>query len=737
MLKLCKLITNPAWRMLQFGCISYVHINSAERSKLDAKSNKCVFVGYGGDEFGYRFWDYENWKIIRSRDVIFNENVMYKDRSTIESSSSNIEAETKEFAEFDEISGNDVQISPEAVQEEPGIPELRRSSRIPKPTQRYSSSLHYLLLTDNGEPECYDEVMQVEDSVKWESSMKDEMDSLMSNQTWELAELPPGKKALHNKWIYKIKRRARWEQTLQSNIATEILHLEQLDVKTTFLHGDLEEEIYMRQPEGFIQAGKKNLDLGAAKQILGMRIKRDPKSGTLILSQAEYINKVLSRFNMQDAKPVNTPLGVHFRLSKEQSPKTEEERAHMVKVPYVSAIGSLMYAMVCTGPDIAQAVGVVSRRSTTGYVYTLGGTAVSWVSQLQKIVALSTTEAEYVVVTEANKEMVWLQSFLEELGKKQENNVLWSVMVAHLPNRTDNEIKNHWNTHIKKRLVKLGIDPMTHKPRADASTSQSGSIKNGSNLSHMTQWESVRLETEASQDLGFSASGHSATGYTDGETGCDALKCVDESNQLQEIEETITDIDAWFEDSFKVEYYENAEALTLDAPMGWDGVPDLPNILSSDISTRVGPENKALKSPEAERRTPPHPPQLALNTRATKKDQPFAAKEERPDLEQRESDRQNLGFSHQAYSSIENLDFMAFNHTNARSLELRAASVGYLQIMKCPPWDLIPRPQGLEPCVLPTELDGHFNTKSLRFNQMLQSAAEIDTRQVLFRMAER
>ena len=613
-----------------FGCISYVHIDSNEKSKLDAKSNKCVFVGYGDDEFGYRFWDYENRKIIRSRDVIFNENVMYKDRSIVESSSSSTEAETKEFVEFEEISCNDVQISPEAVQEEPGTPALRRSSRIPRPIQRYSPSLHYLLLSDNGEPECYDQAMQVEDSVKWESAMKDEMDSLMSNQTWELAELPPGKKALHIKWVYRIKEEhdgnKRYKERLVVKgfqqkegvdyneifspvvklttiilvlkiVAAENLHLEQLDVKTAFLHGDLEEELYMWQPEGFIKEDRKNLVcrlkkslyclkqaprqwykkfdsfmsshgftkcqadhccyfkkidnnfiilflyvddmlvvgsnmqeivnlklklskqfemkvLGAAKQILGMRIKRDTNSRTLLLSQDKYINKVLSRFNMQNAKVVSTPLGVHFRLSKEQSPKTEEERAYRAKVLYASAIGSLMYVMVCTRPDIAQAVGAVSRymnnpgklhweavkwilrylrgtmskalcfkggdmvltgyvdtdlagnvdirRSTTGYVYTLGGTAVSWGSQLQKIVALSTTEAEYIAVTEASKEMVWLQSFLEELGKKQEDNVLYcdSQSAIHLANNPSfHSITKHIQLryHFIRSLLEDGI----------------------------------------------------------------------------------------------------------------------------------------------------------------------------------------------------------------------------------------------------------------------------------------
>jgi hypothetical protein len=75
-----------------------------------------------------------------------------------------------------------------------------------------------------------------------------------------------------------------------------------------------------------------------------------------------------------------------------------------------------------------------SRRSTIGYVFTIGGTTVSWISKLQKVVSLSTTEAEYVAATEASKEMIWLQRFMEELGKKQENNRLYcdSESVIHL-----------------------------------------------------------------------------------------------------------------------------------------------------------------------------------------------------------------------------------------------------------------------------------------------------------------
>lgn len=73
----------------------------------------------------------------------------------------------------------------------------------------------------------------------------------------------------------------------------------------------------------------------------------------------------------------------------------------------------------------------------------------------------------------------------------------WSAIATHLPKRTDNEIKNYWNTHLKKRLTKMGIDPVTHKPKNDALLSSDGQSKTAANLSHMAQWESARLEAEA------------------------------------------------------------------------------------------------------------------------------------------------------------------------------------------------------------------------------------------------
>ena len=208
-------------------------------------------------------------------------------------------------------------------------------------------------------------------------------------------------------------------------------------------------------------------DLGEASYILGIKIIRNRQKKEIALSQAGYVDTVLSRFSMENAKKGYLPFRHGIHLSKEMCPKTREEIDEMARIPYASAIGSLMYAMLCTRPDICYAVGIVARyqsnpgqahwtavkgilkylkrtrdyklvyrsdelvpigytdsdfqadrderKSTSGYVFTFGGGAVIWKSVKQKCIADSTMEAEYVAACEAAKEAVWFKNFLVEL----------------------------------------------------------------------------------------------------------------------------------------------------------------------------------------------------------------------------------------------------------------------------------------------------------------------------------
>nr|GEW03182.1 peroxidase 24-like [Tanacetum cinerariifolium] len=180
--------------------------------------------------------------------------------------------------------------------------------------------------------------------------------------------------------------------------------------------------------------------------------------GNLTLSQTDYISKVLKKFNMSSCKPVPTALAPHFKLSSHECPKSEEDKEDMSRVPYSSAVGSLMYVMVCTRLDLAHVVSVVSRymhntgkmhweavkcilrylkgtsniglsfekgraspngvvgyvdsdyagdldarKSLSSYIFSHCGSAISWYSSLQAITALSTTEAEYISSTEEKR----------------------------------------------------------------------------------------------------------------------------------------------------------------------------------------------------------------------------------------------------------------------------------------------------------------------------------------------
>ena len=140
-------------------------------------------------------------------------------------------------------------------------------------------------------------------------------------------------------------------------------------------------------------------DLGEASYILGIKLHRDRRNRMIGLSQASYIDKILERFSMVNSKKGFLPFRHGVTLSKDQCPKTPEEREAMRRIPYASAIGSLMYAMLCMRPDICFAVGMVSRyqsdqdlrRSTSGYALTLDGGADSWRSVKQKSEVDSTT----------------------------------------------------------------------------------------------------------------------------------------------------------------------------------------------------------------------------------------------------------------------------------------------------------------------------------------------------------
>ncbi|KAH7300810.1 hypothetical protein KP509_24G079700 [Ceratopteris richardii] len=90
-----------------------------------------------------------------------------------------------------------------------------------------------------------------------------------------------------------------------------------------------------------------------------MRIERQKQQHTLCLSQEKYIEEVLDRFNMTDAKPPRVPLQLHVKISKDNCPKSDAAANHMKDVPYKSVCDSLMYAMVANRPNIAHAKGVV------------------------------------------------------------------------------------------------------------------------------------------------------------------------------------------------------------------------------------------------------------------------------------------------------------------------------------------------------------------------------------------
>jgi hypothetical protein len=433
---------------------------------------------------------------------------------------------------------------------------------------------------DDSIPQQFRDILRLpkEQKDEWIKACKEEIEALRKRQVFDLVDLPKGKKPISNRWVFDVKadsrKRARLVakgfqqkegidynaifspvvryETVRLMIALGALedwHFEALDVKTAFLYGTLDEEVYMKQPEGFVIQGKelkvfrlkkaiyglkqashswweelkssmshlgfahtqsdagvfikthkngdkiivivyvddalfassnKKLaleekakfmkmwecrDLGEAKEFLGMKIRREGQA--IYLSQTLYLKQVLQRFRMQNCKFAKTPLPTGWRATKNSEQATPEFR-----LQYQAIIGSLLYLMIGTRPDIAFAVtrlaqfaanpskehmdkalyvckylagtadyelvydgasnkGLLAycdsdyagctdtRRSITGFIVKLTNGIVSWQSHAQKTVALSSTEAEYMSLSDCSRQIVWIQSLLGEIGFMQ------------------------------------------------------------------------------------------------------------------------------------------------------------------------------------------------------------------------------------------------------------------------------------------------------------------------------
>ncbi|CAL5374326.1 unnamed protein product [Camellia sinensis] len=582
-----------------WGSAAYIHNASHKFGKLGPRGKKCIFIRYSEHSKGYVFvGEHPDGSVteIESRDVDFLEEdfpsrgevtrevEFYEMEDLLEGAPSSLVENEEIIPQAPRDSGSDLLTHGLDPMDEDS--QLRRSKRGAIPRRRFEIEGEAFMIapSDEMEPKNLKEALSSPASKEWSTAMEEEIESMKKNHVWDLVDLPLGRKTIGNKWVLKIKRKADgsierykarlvakgytqregvdYEETFSPVVRFASIRLilaivaqldlepYQMDVKTAFLNGELDEEIYMDQPEGFVAVGQErkvcklqrsiyglkqssrqwNLrfhraivsngftmidedhcvyvkrskdiflilslyvddillagndkemivatkmwlfstfemkDMGEASYVLGVKILRDRSRRLLGLSQETYIKTILERFQMQSCKPIDTPVAKGESLSLDMGPKTQEENEKMARVPYANAVGSLMYAMMCTRPDICYAVGLVSRyqsnpgrahwkavkrilrylrgtadytlcyqssdlhlvgycdadwggdlderKSTSGYAFMLSDGAISWSSKKQSCIALSTMEAEFVACSSAVQEAVWLRRFLQHL----------------------------------------------------------------------------------------------------------------------------------------------------------------------------------------------------------------------------------------------------------------------------------------------------------------------------------
>ncbi|PWA98023.1 hypothetical protein CTI12_AA024020 [Artemisia annua] len=290
-----------------FESIAYVHVPSQRRSKLDDKSEKHVFVGYDKQSKGYKLYNPITGKVVVSRDVEFDEEEAWdwsiKENERYDFLPMTDKEETSESSEEVQQpqSPTPIQNSPSSSSE--GEPKTRSLQELYEITEE----IPLLCLYADCEPLVFEEAMR---SKKWRQAMDEEIKSIEKNDTWELTTLPKGQKAIGVKWVYKAKKNAKGEvekykarfvakgykqkhvidyeevfasvarlETIRMIIAIVAQYrwkIHQMDVKSAFLNGLLEEEIYVEQPEGYVAKGQEGKVLRLKKALYGL--KQEPRA---------------------------------------------------------------------------------------------------------------------------------------------------------------------------------------------------------------------------------------------------------------------------------------------------------------------------------------------------------------------------------------------------------------------------------------------------------------------------
>jgi len=574
--------------MIVFGARAYVHVPAELRTKLDSHTDKGIMVGYEPGKKGYRIYlDYNN-TVVTAKDVIFDERLPEVKLAPLDDDTITVPEPTAPPSlpsppDPGESTPSEDQVKTPApskgrtTSDHPPELVLREPRVRKRPSEWWKSTTETAMLASLDEPTTLEDALTSPSSEEWKTAMDEEIASLGINDTWELVDLPKGARAIPVKWVYKIKKDAdgnieRYKarlvakgflqkegidfddtfapvskhstlRTLLALTAAQDLELHQLDIKTAFLNGELEETVYVKQPPGYEVGGPNTVcllkralyglrqaprawhtrlkdelehngfrasdadpglfikefkddtayvpvyvddlfiigpsveiindikstlmsafdarDLGEANLFLGMTITRDRANRSLKLSTPSLVKDIIERFGMGDGKPRSLPLAPSTQLMQEAGDRVDPDN------PYAQVVGSLLYLSLTTRPDIAQAVGVLSkfmsnpmsahwqaakgvlryltgtldygitfaggdttvigycdadfagdldtRRSTTGYVFIMNGGAISWQSKRQPTVAASTTEAEYMAAAQATKEALWLRKLLADL----------------------------------------------------------------------------------------------------------------------------------------------------------------------------------------------------------------------------------------------------------------------------------------------------------------------------------